>query len=255
METGLRGKVVVVTGAAGGMGRAIAREFAAQGSRLLLVDLQAPQAAELPPGTDVETLAADLALPRTPQEIVDRARLRFGGVDVLVNGAGVVRLKVIEDFTPEEWDLILDVNLKATYFLCQAAGRSMLERGGGRIVNLASIAGATATPGNTVYGISKAGVIALTGQIAVEWGPRGICCNAVAPGMMTNLMQGLPPRDQRAYERQADLIPTRRSGTPEDVARTVVFLASDAARQINGETVLVDGALTKSVMDLYGRMP
>jgi NAD(P)-dependent dehydrogenase (short-subunit alcohol dehydrogenase family) len=98
-------------------------------------------------------------------------------------------------------------------------------------------------------------VIALTAQFAVEWGPRGITCNAVAPGMMSNLMRGIPFRDEEAMRHQAARIPTRRSGTPEDIADAVIFLASDAARQVNGQTLVVDGGLTKSVFDLYQRVP
>jgi 3-oxoacyl-[acyl-carrier protein] reductase len=255
VETGLTGKVVVITGAGGGMGRVIARKFAAERARLLLVDMAPPDLAELVGGADVESMAANLAASGAAAAIVDKAVDRFGTIDILVNGAGVVRLGLIEAFTPDDWDAMLDVNLKATFFLSQAVGRVMAGAGGGRIVNLASIGGTTATPGNTIYGISKAGVIALTAQFAVEWGPRGITCNAVAPGMMTNLMQGIPHRDEEAHRHQAARIPTRRSGTPEDIADAVVFLASDAARQINGQTLVVDGGLTKSVFDLYQRVP
>lgn len=254
METGLAAKVVVITGAGGGMGRAIARAFANERARLLLVDLAAPELAELGGRAGVAAMAANLAKAGAPEAIVAEAVDRFGTIDVLVNGAGVVRLGLIESFTPDDWDAMLDINLKAVYFLSQAVGQVMVEAGG-RIVNLASIGGTTATPGNTIYGISKAGVIALTAQFAVEWGPRGITCNAVAPGMMTNLMHGIPHRDEEAHRHQADRIPTRRSGTPEDIADAVLFLASDAARQINGQTLVVDGGLTKSVFDLYQRVP
>lgn len=254
METGLTGKVVIVTGAAGGMGHVIGREFAAEGARLVLVDLTLPAIPDGAPGGDALALAADLREPAAPETIVHASRARFGTIDVLVNCAGVVRLGALEDFSSADWDLMVDLNLKATFFLSQAVGRVMLEAGGGRIINIASIGGTTATPGNAVYGISKAAVIALTAQFAVEWGPRGICCNAVAPGMMTNLMQGLV-RTTQGFDRQASLIPTRRSGTPEDIAKAAIFLASDAARQINGETILVDGGLSKGLFDLYGRMP
>jgi NAD(P)-dependent dehydrogenase (short-subunit alcohol dehydrogenase family) len=254
METGLAGKVVLITGAAGGMGHVIGREFAAEGARLALVDLTKPAVPDETPEGEVVALAADLTEPGAPDAIVQAARARFGTIDVLVNCAGVVRLGALEDFTSTDWDLMLDLNLKATFFLSQAVGRVMLDAGGGRIINIASIGGMTATPGNAVYGISKAAVIALSAQFAVEWGPRGITCNAVAPGMMTNLMEGLI-RTSQGFDRQANLIPTRRSGTPQDIAKAAIFLASDAARQINGETILVDGGLSKGLFDLYGRMP
>src|ERR1700694_4487491 len=191
MESGLAGKGVVITSAAGGMGHAIAREFAAEGARLVLVDLTVPPLPDVATSDDVVGLAADLTKPTAPEAIVQAARARFGTVDVLVNCAGVVRLAALEDFTGADWNLMLDLNLKACFFLSQAVGRVMLDAGGGRIINIASIGGTTATPGNAVYGLSKAAVIALTAQFAVEWGPRGICCNAIAPGMMTNLMPGL----------------------------------------------------------------
>lgn len=184
METGLRDKVVVITGAGGGMGRVIAAAFAGEGARLLLVDRTAPDPVA---GVDCDALGADVSAAGADSLIVQRALDRFGAIDVVVNAAGVVQLGKLEEFGPAAWDRIFDVNVKALFFLSQAAGRTMLDQGGGRIVNIASIGGTTATPGNALYGISKAAVIAITQQFAVEWGPRGIRCNAVAPGFMTNL--------------------------------------------------------------------
>jgi NAD(P)-dependent dehydrogenase (short-subunit alcohol dehydrogenase family) len=247
LETGLGGKVVVITGGAGGMGAVIASQFAAEGSRLLLVDRVDPNPV---PETECDAFILDVTAPHAGTQIVDRAVERFGRVDVLINSAGVVAPGRLENYTFEDWDRVFNLNVKALFFVSQAVGSQMGKQGGGRIINIASIAGLTPSPGNAIYGISKSAVIALTESFAIELGPQGVRCNAVAPGFMAKMMRDSIQLDEAAIKRRAGLIPTRRAGKHEDIAATALFLASDAASQINGQTVLVDGGLAKTLLSL-----
>lgn len=229
----------VVTGAARGLGAAIAAELAAQGFEVVRLDLQAgPDVRQ----ADVTDHAAILALAD-----------ELGPVDVLVNNAGRWLFGPLEEVGPEQFATALDVNLRGAFHTTQAFGRGMLERGQGAIVNISSIAGSHANPGVGGYSASKAGLEALTRQTALEWGARGVRCNAVAPGLIPTPGTGSVYDDCNTRAQRAQRVPLQRLGTPEDVAQVVAFLVSPAAAYVSGEVIHVDGGLSHALMSLLAR--
>ena len=251
------GRVAVVTGAAGGMGTAIALELGAGGAKLALVDLEQERldaaVAALPEGTETITLALDITDDNAPSEVADAARDAFGRVDILVNNAGIARFGRAERYVAQDWDDVMDVNLRAPFLLSQAVGRLMLEDcQGGSIVNIGSIGGRTANPQNVPYGVSKAAILGLTQQLAVEWGPYGIRVNAVNPGLTTWHMRALEP-DWEVKRKQTELVPLKRLAEPSDIAGVVGFLCSEAARCITGVMIDVDGGYLLSLLSQLPR--
>jgi NAD(P)-dependent dehydrogenase (short-subunit alcohol dehydrogenase family) len=248
----LEGRVALVSGAARGLGRAIAFALAGAGAdvALGLRDASRPDGAEL--AGEIESLGrralpvqmdvADLGQIRAA---VDETVERLGGLDVLVNNAGATPGNPAEDVTEEDFDVLVDVNLKGTFFASQAAGRHMIRQGFGRIVNMSSQAGFVALPGESIYGMTKAGVANLTKSLAVEWGRHGITVNAVAPTFIdtpgTSEALSDPAFEADVLQRIAAL---HRIGRPMDVAGAVVFLCSPAASMITGHTILIDGGWT-----------
>ena len=251
------GRVAILTGAAGGMGTAIARELAAGGARLVLVDLEQPRLDELAAALALPEppllLALDLTAEGAPAAVMEAARERYGRADVLVNNAGITRFGRVEEYEPEDWDAVFGVNLRAPILLSQAFGRGLLAaKRPGAIVNIGSIGGRTANPQNIPYGVSKTAILGLTQQLAVEWGPCGIRVNAVNPGLTTWHMRALEP-DWEVKRRQQEIVPLRRLVEPEDVAAAVAFLASDAARCITGVLLDVDCGYLLSLMSQLPR--
>jgi NAD(P)-dependent dehydrogenase (short-subunit alcohol dehydrogenase family) len=252
------GRVAIVTGAAGGMGMAIAHELARGGARLVLVDLDQPRLDELavafaPPVQPPALLALDLTADGAPMAVLEAARERYGGADILVNNAGITRFGRVEEYQPDDWDSVLAINLRAPFLLSQAFGGGLLAtRRPGAIVNIGSIGGRTANPQNIPYGVSKSAILGLTQQLAVEWGPYGIRVNAVNPGLTTWHMRALEP-DWAVKRQQQELVPLRRLVEPEDVAAAVAFLASDAARCITGVLLDVDCGYLLSLMSQLPR--
>ncbi|GAB3978321.1 SDR family NAD(P)-dependent oxidoreductase [Actinoallomurus acanthiterrae] len=233
------GRVVAVTGAGMGIGRAIARRFGAEGAEVLVADLDAASAertAREIPG------ARALAVDVTDRASV-RAALAGTPVDVLVNNAGGASDAAFETLSEEVWDRDVDLCLKGTFLCTQAVLPAMLQRGGGAIVNIASVNGVVHV-GNEAYSAAKAGVLSLTRSVAVRYGPQGIRCNAVAPGTIrTGTWDDRERRRPGVLDRVADWYPLRRVGAPDDVAAAVAFLASDDAAWISGVTLPVDGGL------------
>ncbi len=249
----LRGKTAMVTGAAGMLGKAFCRALAVAGADIVLVDnsdaaLRAV-AAEL--GSELSqrrfaALACDVRGPAEVRATVARAKAEFGRVDILVNSAGgsMRTPRALKDLTEEHWDLVLDVNLKGTFLMCQAVAPLMQENGDGRIINVTSIAGRTPSVMTGVqYAAAKGGVIALTRKLASELGPD-ITVNALAPGVVLvgerviDIWQGLSESER---ETTLGTIPLRRLSTAEDQADVVVFLAGPASRYITGATIDVNG--------------
>ena len=228
----------IVTGAAGGIGRAIARRLTADALPVLLVDVD-PAVQGVAREVGGAALVVDLRSPGSANQAVAAAREHFGRLTVVVNNAGVGPLVPFAESTPEHLDEVMDINFGAVQRLCRAAVPALLEGGGGAIVNLASLAGLLGYGRLSSYGASKGAVIALTRTLAVELGRQGIRCNAVAPG----------PTRTRALERLSDQqvasrltrIPLGRLGEPEDVAEAVAFLASSQASYITGQVLCVDG--------------
>jgi len=231
--------VAVVTGGGRGIGAAIAARLEADGHTVHRLDLRAADGA-----TECDVAEADA---------VNAVAAAIGPVDILVNNAGHWRFGPLEDVTPADFRAVLDVNLMGTFHCTQAFGRSMLAQGHGTIVNIVSIAAYRANPMVGAYSPSKAAIVALTEQTALEWGPRGVRCNAVGPGLVPTPGTGAVYDDERVRSVRAGAVPLRRLGTPEDIAEVVGFLASERAAYVNGQIVYVDGGLSKALMTLLPR--
>lgn len=251
---GLRGRRVAITGAAGGIGRAVAALAVEAGASVVLLDREgagcAAAAAEITgKGGEAVSIACDTA----DREEVAAAAEQAGPCDVLVNNAGILRPGPVDAVSLEEWNAVLAVNLTG-YMLCaQAFGRAMCERGRGSIVHVASIAGTNPQPRSGAYSAAKAGVVLLSQQLAVEWGPRGVRSNTLSPGLVRTPMSEAFYLAPGVVEKRAEMVPMRRVATPADIADAVVFLASDRASYINGIDVLVDGGLQCMLMELVPR--
>ncbi len=241
----LEGQVTIVTGGASGIGLAIARAFAERGAKLVLVDRDPKVTASATSlaGAGHVGLEVDVAADGAPQKAVDEVIRRFGQIDILVNNAGVVRLAPAEDLTRADWDFTMAINLTAPFVFAQAAGREMLKRGSGRIVNLASQAATVALQSHVAYCSSKAAIVGLTKVLALEWGPRGITVNAISPTVVETEL-GRKAWAGEVGEAMKLLIPTRRFAQPEEIALAALYLASPAAAMVNGADLAIDGGYT-----------
>jgi len=243
----LKGKVAVITGAAQGIGYATARKFLDEGASVALVDLsdEALQGARSQlkvNGEIIESFAVDVTRRDQLDRMVDRLRGRFGRIDILVNNAGITQDARIQNMTEEQFDRVIDVNLKGTYNSCKAVLAPMLEQGSGVILNASSVVGIYGNFGQTNYAASKFGVIGFVKTWARELGPKGIRCNAVCPGFIaTHILETIP---ERVLNQLKDRVPLKRLGRPEEVANVYAFLASDEASYINGAVIEVAGGLT-----------
>jgi NAD(P)-dependent dehydrogenase (short-subunit alcohol dehydrogenase family) len=247
----LQGRVAVVLGGTTGIGRALSLGLAQAGAdvvasarRLEPIEEVAREVERL--GRRTLRLASDVTDRASLERLRDAAISSLGRVDVLVNCAGRIRRGATLDFDEKEWTEILDTNLTGTLRSCQVFGRHMLDRAHGRIVNIASLNSFVALHEVAAYGASKAGVAALTRSLAVEWGPRGVCVNAIAPGIFrTDLNAELLDGTPRGHELLLRS-PMKRFGRIDELAGAVVFLASDAASYVNGEILVVDGGFLAS---------
>lgn len=247
LETGLSGKVALITGGGGGIGRAVALTLAREGARVAVADLNLAAAQAV--AREVEAAGAEamaLSLDVTNAEDVSRCMQavvdRFGALDLLLNGAGILRELPPEEITPEQWDLVLGINLKGTFLCCQAALRVMRRQGSGRIVNIASLAGQIGgIVAGADYAASKAGVICLTKSLAKRTEGLDIRINTVNPGPVHTGMTS--PWSQERIAAVTQMTPLRRFADPQDVANVIVFLFSDLARHIHGTHIDVNGGL------------
>lgn len=244
----LTGKVAVVTGAGKGIGRAICLELAQAGADVFGVsrteaDLDSLGEEVRAFGVRFGACVADLSSAAAAEFAAEQAAA-FGDVDILVNNAGVARTAPAEDVTEADWDAVMDTNLKGAFFVAQAFGRGMLARGRGRIVNVSSQAGVVGLRDHAAYCASKAGLGLITKVLAIEWGPRGVSVNAVAPTVILTPMGEQVWGDPAVGAPMLAKIPLGRFGRPVEVASVVAFLASDLAAMMNGETVLIDGGYT-----------
>lgn len=255
-EVGIEGRVAVVTGAASGIGRAIALRLAQAGALVAVVD-RAPGeavAAEIEAaGGRAVAIGCDVADPASVTAAAATVFGRLGEADILVNNAGIIRPSGLSTLSIEDWNLLLAVNLTG-YFVCaKAFAEPMRRKGRGAIVNVSSIASHHVTPNAGAYSVAKAGVLMLSRQMALEWGPDGIRSNCVSPGMI------LTPLSQAMYDRpgvtemREGAIPARRIGRPEDVAEAVLFLAGDRSAYVNGDEITVDGGFTRNLLNLIPR--
>jgi NAD(P)-dependent dehydrogenase (short-subunit alcohol dehydrogenase family) len=245
-------QVVIITGGAGGVGRALVRCFARENACLMIADsneagcrAMVDEATEL--GAQAAFLSGDLREKAYCEAVVERTVERFGGLDILLNNAGIIPRGTIEETSDEMWFTALDVNLNSVFFLCRAAIAHMKRRGGGAIVNTSSVWGLYPGPAHVAYCTSKAAVAALTQNLGRDCAPMGIRVNAVCPHEINTPMlrsgfehRGLDP--EKAIEDLNKTVPIGRIAEPEDIAEVIVFLASDKARYIAGETVEATGA-------------
>ena len=254
---------MIITGAASGMGRATAMLAAQEpGAELVLADrtadgLEATAAEVIAVGAQVVSVIADLSVPEDCAQVVERAREAFGGLDALISNAGINPVATLKNMSVDAFDLDFSVNTRPTWLLGQAA-HDMLSHSNGAIVATASISSFIPTPPLGAYSASKAALVMLVQQMALEWGPDGIRANCVSPGpTVTGMTDGVfnddtdekQRRNRKSRERH---IPLRRVGQAEDVARAILFLASPAARQITGVNLVVDGGLSLALMPAVG---
>ena len=243
----LDGKVALITGAARGIGKAIALKFAAEGADVAFTDLVINEAAEETVaeiaafGHKVKGYASNAASFEETHTIVDQILADFGRVDILVNNAGITKDGLAMRMTEAQWDAVIAVNLKSAFNFIHALLPTMARQKGGSIINMASIAGQMGNPGQINYASSKAGLIAMAKSVAKEMGSRGIRANAIAPGFIISDMTNVLPESVR--EEYLRNIPLRRGGTPEDIANAALFLASDLSSYVTGQVVAVNGGL------------
>ena len=244
MTKPLENKIALVTGAARGIGQAIALQLAADGADLALCDVKAEwledTAAKVKAlGRRAESYAMDVANGAAVGEAVAKVLADFGRIDVLVNNAGITRDTLLMRMSEEDWDAVLDINLKGAFLVTKAVVKPMMKQRSGAIVNIASVVGIMGNPGQANYTASKAGLIALTKTTAKELGSRNVRVNAVAPGFIRTAMTD--KLAEPVKEAMLKMVPLGRLGEPEDVAKAVAFLASDAAAYVNGQTLAVCG--------------
>ncbi len=243
----LEGKVAVVTGAARGIGKAIAIRFAKQGADIAFTDLNRnddminleKELADL--GVKAKGYASDASDFDSAQKTVDSIIEDFGKIDALINNAGITRDTLLMRMTEEQWDLVLKVNLKSVFNMTKACQKYMLKQRSGSIINMSSVVGVSGNAGQSNYSASKAGIIGFTKSVAKELGARNIRSNAVAPGFIITEMTAQIP--EKAKEEWLKIIPMKRGGTPEDVADTCIFLASDLSAYVSGQVINVCGAM------------
>jgi len=242
----LEKKSVIVTGAGRGIGRVIAGELAKEGGWIVVSDIDEKTAFKVVDeicmsGGRAVSAVGDVSNFDDAKNIVNKAVEEFSGLDILVNNAGIVRDNLIMRMSDEEWDSVINVNLKGVFNLIKAASRIMLKRKYGKIINMSSVVGIMGNAGQANYSASKAGIIGLTRSAAKEFASRNVCVNAVAPGYIeTDMTKNLPEEVKNAFLKT---IPLNRPGSVEDVARVVKFLASPDSDYITGQVIQVDGGM------------
>ena len=234
----LDGKTAIVTGAARGIGKAIALKFAQEGANIAFTDLVIDENAEAP---ERKAYASNAANFEDTANVVAEIHKDFGRIDILVNNAGITRDGLMMRMSEQQWDMVINVNLKSAFNFIHACTPIMMRQKAGSIINMASVVGVHGNAGQANYSASKAGMIALAKSIAQELGSRGIRANAIAPGFIMTAMTDALSEEVKAE--WCKKIPLRRGGTPEDVANIATFLASDMSSYVSGQVIQVDGGM------------
>ncbi len=243
----LDGKTALITGAARGIGKAIALKFASEGADIAFTDLVINEAAQqtiteiAAYGHKVKGYASNAASFEESQKVVEEIMAEFGRIDILVNNAGITKDGLVMRMSEDQWDAVIAVNMKSAFNFLHAVVPVMAKQRGGSIINMASIAGQTGNPGQVNYSATKAGLIAMAKSVAKEMGPRGIRANSIAPGYIISEMTEVLP--QSVKDEFLHLIPLKRGGLPEDIANAALFLASDLSSYITGQVIAVNGGM------------
>lgn len=243
MKIDLTGRTALVTGSTRGIGRAIAGTLADCGARVAVVgrDLEKARTAAASIGGGAQGFACDISDTAQVNALVESVENAFGSIDILVNNAGLTRDNILLRLKDDDWDTVIDANLRGAFATIRAATRGMMKRRWGRIINISSVVGLVGNKGQANYAASKAGLIGLTKSVAKEFASRNILANVIAPGyIVTEMTQAMTPEAQAAMSSQ---IPLDRLGDPRDVANVVAFLASEHAGYITGQVIVVDGGL------------
>lgn len=243
----LENKTAIITGATRGIGKGIAEVFAKNGANIAFTYSSSVEAAkalenELTAlGVKAKGYQSNAANYEAAQQLADDVLKEFGTIDILVNNAGITKDNLLMRISEEDFDKVLEVNLKSVFNLTKAVIRPMMKQRGGSIINMSSVVGVKGNAGQSNYAASKAGILGFTKSIALELGSRNVRCNAIAPGFIETEMTGVLPEETVKMWR--DAIPLKRGGTPEDVANACVFLASDMSAYVTGQTLNVDGGM------------
>ena len=242
MKIDMNGRVALVTGSTRGIGNAIAKTLIECNAKVAVVGRDAAKAKEVAGAIGAANgFACDIGDPASVEQLVADVEKELGSVDILVNNAGLTKDNLIMRLKNEDWDTVLDANLRGAFVAIRAASRGMMKRRWGRIINIASVVGIVGNKGQTNYAASKAGLIGLTKSVAKELASRNILANVVAPGFIeTDMTAAMTPEARTALSGQ---IPLERLGNPADIAGAVAFLASDAAAYITGQVIVVDGGM------------
>ena len=249
----LTGRVAIVTGTSRGLGQTFARALARAGADLVLTSrdpasLSAFEAEIKKLGRNAISLELDVRKQESIKRMMSSAEDAFGHLDILVNNAGCNVRKPALDVTWDDWNLILDTNLRGSFFVAQAVARRMLARHYGRIINIGSVTSVAGYSGLGPYGASRGGIRQLTMSLADDWGPHGITVNCLAPGWFRTDQNKILYEDKEWVEYLCDRIPLKRPGEPHDLDAAVVFLAAESSRYITGQTLLVDGGISTGAM-------
>ena len=240
----LTGKTALITGAARGIGKAIALKYASEGCNIAFTDLNICEETEqeiAALGVKAKSYASNAAGFAQTEEVVKAVKEEFGSIDILVNNAGITKDGLMLRMTEQQWDAVIAVNLKSAFNFIHACVPVMMRQRGGSIINMASVVGVHGNAGQANYAASKAGLIALAKSIAQEMGPKGIRANAIAPGFIETAMTAALPEDIR--KEWCNKIPLRRGGQVEDIANVATFLASDMSSYVSGQVIQVDGGM------------
>ncbi len=242
----VKDKVTIITGAGSGIGRGTAQLFASEGAKVVVADMNQKGGEETVNeirrnGGEAIFALLDISNREQIKNVVKETLDKYGKIDVLINNAGIIQDALVVKMTEEQWDRVISIDLKGPFNCIQAVVGSMIEKGGGEIINVSSIVGLYGNVGQANYAAAKAGLIGLTKTLAKELGKKGIRVNAIAPGfIITPMTSGIP---EKILEMMKEKTPLKRLGKPEDVANTLLFLASDEASFINGAVISVDGGL------------